>query len=206
MLGKKVQCSYCLKVMRSDNLKNHVKINERAVDIQPVGISGPKRQRSTDNLSTTDRGCFDVGKPETVNQLKNPKIQTLLDEIVNDGTLKKTHTEKAAPLEKTLTKPTPEVIIAEVFPSKASEKVLPPPSMEILAEVFPQVAAISSPRTKADIIGYSDESSEDDSLDNGDVDEAGDSDTESEQSIDIQNIKPKVKFLPTAITRLRKRF
>ena len=79
--------------------------------------------------------------------------------------------------------------------------------MEILAEVFPQVAAISSPRTKADIIGYSDESSEDDSLDNSDVDEAGDSDTEFEQSIDIQNINPsKVKFLPTVVTGLRKRF
>ena len=79
-----------------------------------------------------------------------------------------------------MTKPTPEVIISEVFPSKASDKVLPPPSMEILAKVFPQVAAISSPRTKEDIIGYSDESSEDDSSDNGDVEEAGDSDTEYE--------------------------
>ena len=29
--GKKVQCSYCSKVMRSDNLKKHVKIHEKAV-------------------------------------------------------------------------------------------------------------------------------------------------------------------------------
>ena len=29
MPGKKVQCSYCRKVMRSDNLKNHIKIHEK---------------------------------------------------------------------------------------------------------------------------------------------------------------------------------
>ena len=107
-----------------------------------------------------------------------------------------------------MTKPTPEVIISEVFPSKASDKVLPPPSMKILAKVFPQVAAISSPRTKEDIIWYSDESSEDDSSDNGDVAEVcGGSDTESEESLDMQNIKPsKVKFLSTAVTGLQKIF
>ena len=191
--------------MRSDNLKNHVKIHEIAANTQPVEIVGQKRQRSTDNIPTTDRRGFGIDKPETVNQPKNPKIQSLLEEIVNDGTFKKTRTEKAAPLEKTLT---PQVIIDEVFPSKTSEKVFPPPSMEILAEVFPQVAAVTFPRTKADIIGYSDKSSEDDSLDTDhDIDEACDSDTESEHSIDIQNIKPsKVKFLPTAVTGLRKRF
>ena len=82
-----------------------LKYMRKLLPSQPLVVTGQKRQRSTDNLPTTDRGGFDGGKAETVNQLKNPKIQNLLDEIVNDGTLKKTHTEKAAPLEKTLKGP-----------------------------------------------------------------------------------------------------
>ena len=82
MPDKKVQCSYCLKVMRSDNLKNHVKIHERAVNTQPVGITGQKRQHFTDNVPTTDREGFDDGKPETLNQPKNPKIQALRHERI----------------------------------------------------------------------------------------------------------------------------
>ena len=32
MPGKKVQCLYCSKVMRSDNLKNHVKIHDKTAN------------------------------------------------------------------------------------------------------------------------------------------------------------------------------
>ena len=70
--------------MRSDNLKKHVKIHEKSViDSQPLIIMGQKRQCSTDNLPTTDKGDFNIGKPENVKP-KNPKIQALLDEIIND--------------------------------------------------------------------------------------------------------------------------
>ena len=45
MPGKKVQCSYCSRVMWSENLKKHVKIHEKAVmDSQPLVITGQKRQ------------------------------------------------------------------------------------------------------------------------------------------------------------------
>ena len=81
MPGKKIQCSYCSKVMRSDNLKKHVKIHEKAVmDSQPLVITGQKRQHSTEVLPTTDKRNFNIDKPENVSsQPKNPKIQALLD-------------------------------------------------------------------------------------------------------------------------------
>ena len=64
MPGKKVQCSYCSKVMRSDNLKTHVKIHEKAVmDFQPLVITGQMRQHSTEVLPTTDKRDFNIGKP-----------------------------------------------------------------------------------------------------------------------------------------------
>ena len=56
--------------MRSDNLKKHVKIHEKAdIDSQPLLITEQKRRRSTDNLLTTDIGDFSVNqKTLVVNQ------------------------------------------------------------------------------------------------------------------------------------------
>ena len=87
MPGKKVQCSFCSKVMRSDNLKKHVKIHKKAVlDSQPLVITGQKRQHYIDNVPTTDKGDFNIAKSENLSsQSKNPKIQALLNEVVNDG-------------------------------------------------------------------------------------------------------------------------
>ena len=48
MPGKKVACQYCSRVMRSDNLKNHVKIHGRTVEAtnlttHPLQTAGQKR-------------------------------------------------------------------------------------------------------------------------------------------------------------------
>ena len=83
----------------------------------------------------------------------HPKIQALLNEIINDST----STEKPLP-----TTPNEE---------KASWKqlatVLPPPPQEVVVDVFrkkslhdrvlPPEVIIDAPRTKGDIVGYSDE-------------------------------------------------
>ena len=144
---------------------------------------------------------------------------------MNDGTLKKLHTGTTTPHEKTLTKLTPKVI-AEVFPLEISEKSLPPRSAEIVAEVFPQVAPpVSSARTKGDIIGYSDESNEDDDssdagADVGDImgysnDNSSEEDSsESEESVasksddDNENVDLEVEefILPDTVEGIRDRF
>ena len=83
MPGKKVQCSYCSKVMRSDNLKKHVKIHEKAdIDSQPLVITEQKRQRSIDNSPAAAA----AKESSLESRPKNSKIQLLLDEIINNGT------------------------------------------------------------------------------------------------------------------------
>ena len=143
---------------------------------------------------------------------------------MNDGTLKKSYTGTTTH-EKTLTKPTSKVI-AEVFPAEISAKSLPPRSVEIVAEVFPQVAPpITSAMTKGDILGYSDETHEDndssdDGADVGDImgythDKSSEDDSsDSEKSItskrndDNENVDLEVEefILPDTVERIRGRF
>ena len=52
----------------------------------------------------------------------------------------------------------------------------------------------SKPRTKGDIVGFSD------------TDDENDSSSDSNESINISDIKPKVKFLPATIEGLCERF
>ena len=90
-----------------------------------------------------------------------------------------------------LPKPPPE-IVTEVFP----DEVLPTPTSEIVAEVFQkkeqlgELVVESTPRTKGDIIRFSD--TEDS--------ESGD------ESIDVTDIQQNVNFLPATVEGLRKRF
>ena len=134
MPGKKVQCPYCSKVMRSDNLKNHVKIHGKTVNVQPLVIAGQslvttgsKRAMSLDIPTfNDDKRCLieipvDAGSEK---EPKNLKIQALLEEIVNDTPTVKAHTtilpKKTLPIvshKKVLSKLQPQVI-AELFPSK----------------------------------------------------------------------------------------
>ena len=133
----------------------------------------------------------------------NPKIQSLLNAIINDSS-----TDKSSP------QAIPDNILSHKSPlSKLPSTVadvlhLSSPPTEVIAAVFQEKPKImrpvkSKPRTKGDIIGFSDgESSESE-----DAEEPDDSSTESEDYIDITDIKQsKVKFLPATIEGLCDRF
>ena len=108
-------------------------------------------------------------------------LEVLLDEIINDGSTEKLPSYKIPPRTAT-----------EVF--QKSEEVLPKPSPDIVAAVFQEkeqpeeMVQESSSRTEGDIIGFSDETSD------------------SNESIDITDIKSKAKFLSAAVEKLIKRF
>ena len=55
MPGKKVQCSYCSKVMRSDNLKNHIKTHDRVDETSLTRPWEPSIQSSTFGTPPQDR-------------------------------------------------------------------------------------------------------------------------------------------------------
>ena len=84
---------------------------------------------------------------------KNPKIQALLNEIINDST--------------STTKPLPTTPNEEKVSWKQSTTVLPPPPQEVVVDVFrmkssrdrilPPEVIIDAPRTNGDIVGYSDD-------------------------------------------------
>ena len=116
---------------------------------------------------------------------KNPKIQALVDEIVNDGDLKRhvppqeihqgfsilppTTTSPLAMKEVSTSSTTPP-FTSKPLPKKMlfspPKQMLPKPSTEVIAAVLPSMPNIlpttsSSPRTKGDVVGYSnDEDSE----------------------------------------------
>ena len=71
MPGKKLACQYCSRVMRSDNLKNHVKIHTEAA-VRP--IVDAKRMIP-----------IPIKLDNSMLRKKNPKIEALVDSIVNDG-------------------------------------------------------------------------------------------------------------------------
>ena len=124
-----------------------------------------------------DSAEFNAATDKTCQPAKNPRIQSLLDEVVNDGIPEKSPSS------------TMSQAIPQVFPDEPSEKVLPKPSPEVVAMVFQQKEQpeeLAVPRTKGDIIGFSDASSESD-----------------DESIDIQ---PNVNFLPATVEGLRKLF
>ena len=182
MPGKKVQCSYCSKVMRSDNLKNHVKIHDKTVNVQPLVtaeqslvITGSKRPMSPDIPTFNDDKICPIKIPVDAGSEKEPKnlkIQALLEEIVNDTPMVEALTtilpKKTLPIvsQKKVLSKLPQQVIAELFPLKESAP------RKVVAELSPS----SSARTKGDIMGYSDgESSEEESSDDAD-----ESSTESE--------------------------
>ena len=207
MPGKKVECSSCSKIMRSDNLKRHTKICLEAKCYAPFSPKALACRKRPSIISGS-------GKSEVL-RAKNPKILALLDEVVNDRTLEKSHTAGTTtpPPENILTKITPKVIAAEVFPPAISEKSLP-----IVAEVFPQVAPpIASARTKRDIIGCSNEDgdssdgSTDGAMDHSN-DKSSDEDcSDSEESIasnDDTDVDLEIEefILPDTVEGIRNRF
>ena len=134
---------------------------------------------------------------EKKSESTNPKIKSLLDEIINDSSTDNTTQQTIPALRKSLTPP--------VLP--AQKKILPSP--EVIAAIFPSsVKSLKRKvRTKEDIMGYSDGESSEEGESSDEAEEPDDSSTGSEESIDITDIKPpKVKFLPATVEGLRKRF
>ena len=79
MPGKKVQCSYCSKVMRSDNLKNHIKIHEN--DRCKITYQSKVEPHAIPDTSIQTCSPFpDITKPAS-----NPKLSAIIDAIVNNG-------------------------------------------------------------------------------------------------------------------------
>ena len=78
MPGKMLSCPHCPKVMRSDNLKNHIQRHgdvQGATSYQPQ--PGHKRPSSSAQLLPI----------QSVSPVKNPKIQNLDNEILNNSAI-----------------------------------------------------------------------------------------------------------------------
>ena len=74
MPGKKRECTGCHRLMRSDNLKNHIKKCIGSVQSQFL---------PTDNIQDHSSNVLSVSKPT------NPKISALVDAIVNEEPISK---------------------------------------------------------------------------------------------------------------------
>ena len=157
-------------------------------------LAGQKRSIA-ENIATIDEiksgsGKFDIAD----HQPRNLKFRKLVDEIVHD--------EQDVPLDNVTTKNIPPKLtpqeIAELFPLK--EKV---PPLHALTEV----STPPTPRTKNEIVGYSDESDDSDTdEDDNREDEKSKpevSDDDSEDSVTSNNEQPKatVKLLPATVAQ-----
>ena len=139
----------------------------------------------------------------------NPKIQTLLNDIVDDGIVhsppslgnfEKTHVPalKKIKLASFEDDKTPPPLIRETL-VEIEKPLSPPPSLSsVIAKIFPPIAPPAVPkssRTREWLVDYSD--------DDDDEEESHD------ESIDIHDLPPppdNVKFLPTTIEGLRASF
>ena len=124
----------------------------------------------------------DVEVPRT--EKRNPKVQALLDEIVNDGI---TYFEKKSDVPA----PTTKKLKLENFENE---------TLPVISKKFPSIKPPPVPapsRTKESLVDYSDTD-----------DEESASDYSDDGTIDISDLPPpdKVKFLPATITGLRARF
>ena len=177
--------------------------HKKTCQAKPFQIIGHKRSRRDD------------GTAEALST--NPKIQALADAIINDDEMDYSNKLPAVDVfptnEKKLPTP-PSEIVDKVF----RKETLPSPPREVVSGVF------KLPRTKKDLIGYSDDS--DGSLADNDekaTDNSSDSDscssTEDKESNDnsssmtkeeiidnYSDVELPVKFLPKSIKGLQKRF
>ena len=193
----------------TDHQPRNLKIQELPDEIVSDGNSrGPyavQRKRlfdDSDGLFAAHQERSQNMLNEPINPPKNPKIRALVDEIINESSLVKPHDEM-------------KILWKKSVLSIALEKALPTAPPEVIAAVFQEMPAAGSPspteeekvypkesppRTKGDIIGYSDEDSEDESsvkasTDNSSDEESKDDNVESEDEI---------KLLPATVDGLRK--
>ena len=181
MPGKIVQCSSCLKTMRSDNLHRHLK------------------SCKSFHLGTTDIDHPVIGQkrsPTTFRREEAPKklkIQALADAIINDSS--------RGMVSRDLAKHVPTHTPLRENPLAApTADTLPLATSEIAANAF------KIPRTKADIIGYGDSDSDEEEEDNSEEDEDDDSEEEDECDDEHGYGSTKVKFLPETVQGLHDSF
>ena len=122
MRGKKIQCNFCSKVMRSDNLKRHTQScmgdpdDVAEMDHQSWEWCCTKRRMSP-NIPIFN------GSNKSNEPPNNPKVEVLVDEIINDGSTEKLplcgipQKKVFQPLEEVLPNPSPD-IVAAVFQEK----------------------------------------------------------------------------------------
>ena len=81
MPGKKAQCSYCSKVMRSDNLKKHIKLHENKRCKMTHQLNVESRPALLDS-SIQNHSFSDITKTAS-----NPKVSatSFIDAIGNNG-------------------------------------------------------------------------------------------------------------------------
>ena len=89
MRGKMFSCPHCSKVTRSDNLKYHIKRHgdvQHTTSYQPQ--PGHKRPSSSSQLLPI----------QSVSPVKNPKIQNLVNEILNDSAIVEDNSRPIPPI------------------------------------------------------------------------------------------------------------
>ena len=184
MPGKTVPCPHCSKVMRSDNLKNHVRRHGRFVEA-PNFTTQHKKQRSpeipTFNFSTPvsqfQYPSLKVGMSgaAAAKTPKIPKLQALVNEITNDSSTEKPRApvlpQKSAgvlPIPPThmfqeiVLPPLPPLseIVSDVFQNTPKTKTIDYTDDEEESPIYYTDTEDEIPRTKGNIMGYSNDNSD----------------------------------------------
>ena len=84
MVGKKVACSSCSRVMRSDNLKRHENICRQAKSYSSMPECNQKSSVGSGS-GKWSKNVLTAHVKTSNDEKKNPRIQELVDEIVNNG-------------------------------------------------------------------------------------------------------------------------
>ena len=116
MSGKMLSCPDCSNVIRSDNLENHIKRHcdvQHATSYQPQ--PGHKRPSSSSQLLPI----------QSVSPVKNPKIQNLVNEILNDSAIVEDNSRPIPPIRQESTREKRNISKAIKNPPVATPQNLP---------------------------------------------------------------------------------
>ena len=171
MPGNMLSCPHCSKVMRSDNLKNHIK---RHGDVQHATSYQPQPDHKRPSSSSQLLPIHSVS-------VTDPKMQNLVNEILNDSAIDEDNSRPIPSIRQESTREMDNI-------SKAIKNPLVPTPQNIPKKLVPlvvdnensveineddpnlQVANLtkkSQPRTKHDTIGSSDDEDEVDEQSSG---------------------------------------
>ena len=154
MPGRKVGCPHCSKVMRSDNLKKHIKkhtessnivVGQKRTSEDHQSVKNPKIRALVNAIVGSNKGWgtttqLEEEKKKEVDDTSYPE-KTLFDEILSDDSMMKKEKEKQ------------EFLSDEEESSSDYTESLPPPPDEDVNDVF-QSMINSMPRTKEEIMEW----------------------------------------------------